>query len=499
MRLLPIGMSVTMVRMMHAVGAGEASRHKCLVYDGDLSEQLPVVVPLLLDGLRDNWRCLYLGSPEAVRMVESALEQRGIDVGRETERGALVFSSDRSHLENGKFEPSAMIDGLRASVDDALHGGFQGLCATGDMRWELGDDSNFDRLVEYEARLDQMIRELPLRGICQYHRALVPTRAIADALVTHRSTFVGVRLNNDNLFYVPPEFLLATDHDTRARHGEWMYQQIARVLDAERARDQALSAAQQSEAEQRRLAEQLAVLNRELEERVAERTAELRIANKNLEAFSYSVAHDLRAPLRAIRSFSAIIESEAGDSLDADNRRHLQRVTSAAEHMSLLIDGLLDLSRVGREDLARTSVDLGALARGIVDELRAREPARHVEIAIAGPLVVNADARLMRALFENLLSNAWKFTAQAESPRIEIGSQASGGGREIFVRDNGVGFESKFAETVFEPFRRLHGAAFQGTGIGLATVQRIIERHRGRIRAEAIVGGGATFYFTLPD
>src|SRR5579859_3008652 len=141
--------------------SAESSRHKCLIYDGDASEQLPVVVPLLIDGLQDRWRCLYLGSPEAVHMVDAALGDRGVDTEREAKRGALVFSSDRSHLAGGRFDPQAMVDGLCASIDDAVRDGFEGLCATGDMRWELGTDGNFGRLLEYEARLERVFREKP--------------------------------------------------------------------------------------------------------------------------------------------------------------------------------------------------------------------------------------------------------------------------------------------------------------------------------------------------
>src|SRR5688572_31611054 len=175
---------------IHVQGA-EVSRHKCLIYDGDPSEQLPVVVPLLMNGLNENWRCLYLGSPEAVEMVDSALSTKGVDTKREKDRNALVLSSDRSHLVDGRFDPGSMVDGLCSSIDDALRDGFHGLCATGDMRWELGADENFDRLLEYEARLEQVFREKPLRGICQYHRGLVPAQAVQDALVTHRTAYVG--------------------------------------------------------------------------------------------------------------------------------------------------------------------------------------------------------------------------------------------------------------------------------------------------------------------
>ena len=462
------------------LGSG-VSRHKCLVYDGDPAEQLPVVVPLLVEGLRDNWRCLYLGSPDAVRMVGTALDARGVEVERECDRGALSLSSDRGHLVGGRFDPIAMVDGLCTGIDDAVRAGFAGLCATGDMRWELGEDHNFDRLLEYEARLERVFRDKPLRGICQYHRDILPPRAIRDALVTHSAAYIGGALNSENLFYIPPELLLDGD---AVRHGEWMCQQIVRVLDAERARDRALA--------------ELADLNRALEQRVVERTEELAVANRHLEAFSYSVAHDLRAPLRAIRAFAGMLE-ELGPVLDTANRDHLRRVVGATEQMGDRIDALLELSRISRVELARVPVDLGRVAASAVDELRARDPARAVDVAIAPDLHADADARLVRALVDNLLANAWKFTATRARARIDIGVHRDGAVPVFFVRDDGVGFDPTYADRLFAPFQRLHGREFPGTGVGLATVQRIVERHRGRIWAESVVDEGATFFFTLAD
>src|SRR5262245_11867545 len=243
----------------------EVSRHKCLIYDGETAEQLPVVVPLLMDGLRDNYRCLYLGPPEMIRMVERALSGRGVDVPRETARGALLMSADRSHLEGGSFDPAAMIAGLSGMIDSAVADGFAGLCATGDMRWELGTDRNFERVAEYEAVLEELFQHKPLRGICQYHRDTVPSYAVRDALRSHRSVHLGDQLNRQNLFYLPPEVLKAQRHEEDQGAAEWMCQQIIRVMKAEQARDQALAA--------------LAHANRDLERRVAERTAELTAAN----------------------------------------------------------------------------------------------------------------------------------------------------------------------------------------------------------------------------
>jgi signal transduction histidine kinase len=462
--------------MRVSIEDSEVSRHKCLIYDGDPSEQLPVVVPLLLDGLRDNWRCLYLGSPEMVRMVETALSAAGVDTADQAKRSALVLSSDRSHLVDGRFDPDAMVDGLSSSIDQALRAGFRGLCATGDMRWELGADENFDRLLEYEARLEQVFREKPLRGICQYHRGLVPAQAVQDALITHRATYLGDVFNHDNLFYVPPEVLLES---REAKRGEWMCRQILRVLDAERARDEVL---------------------RDLERRVAERTAELAVANRHLQSFSYSVAHDLRAPLRAIVGFGTAIAEDCGKQLDAGGRDNLRRVLDSAERMGELIEGMLVLGRAVEADMRRVPVDLGALAKEVARDLRAAEPERTVELVVSDGLRVVGDPALLRAVLANLLGNAWKFTSKRPTARVEVGKTPGEGDRPVFfVRDNGVGFDMANAKNLFGVFRRLHTEQeFAGSGVGLATVERIISRHGGRIWADARPGEGATFSFTVP-
>jgi two-component system NtrC family sensor kinase len=240
---------------------------------------------------------------------------------------------------------------------------------------------------------------------------------------------------------------------------------------------------------------ELATANRDL----ADSNRELAIANRELEAFSYSVSHDLRGPLRSIDAFTRALDEDAGDRLDDTSRSHLRRVLAATGQMSDLIDALLALSRISRAQLMRSDVDLSAAASEVIDELRRREPERGVDAVVACDLRGHADPKLMRALFDNLLGNAWKFTSRRDRARVEVGTVAGGGERIYFVRDNGAGFDMAHAEQLFAPFHRLHSdAEFTGTGIGLATVHRIIERHGGRIWAESTVGEGATFYFTLP-
>jgi light-regulated signal transduction histidine kinase (bacteriophytochrome) len=225
---------------------------------------------------------------------------------------------------------------------------------------------------------------------------------------------------------------------------------------------------------------------------------EVEAANRELEAFSYSVSHDLRAPLRAIRSFAQMLDEDVGATLDDASRDHLRRVIAATGRMTDLVEALLDLSRIGRVDIARSRVDLGAVAAAVIDEHRTREPARVVDVAIERDLVVEADPRLMRVMFDNLIGNAWKFTAGRERAHVVVGARRIGAERAFFVQDDGAGFDVAKAANLFVPFQRMHGAEFAGTGIGLATVRRIVERHRGRIWAESTVGAGTTMLFTLP-
>jgi signal transduction histidine kinase len=238
----------------------------------------------------------------------------------------------------------------------------------------------------------------------------------------------------------------------------------------------------------------------DLEQRVRDRTAELEIVNRELEAFSYSVAHDLRAPLRSISGFSHALLEDWGSRLDDSGRKHLARLSEAARQMGHLIDDLLELSRVSRADVRRAPVDLSRLAHVVLARLMEAEPGRPVDIAVAPGLVAEADPRLVEVVLTNLCSNAWKFTSKRhQGALIEIGAEPGDNPAPVyFVRDNGAGFDPALAARLFGAFQRLHAAReFEGTGIGLATVDRIIRRHGGRIWAEGDVDRGATFYFTL--
>jgi signal transduction histidine kinase len=255
-------------------------------------------------------------------------------------------------------------------------------------------------------------------------------------------------------------------------------------------------------------------LNRELEERVAERTAQLEAVNKELEAFSYSVSHDLRAPLRIIDGFSRAIEEEQAARLDDTGKDYFRRVREAADRMGKLIEALLGLSRQMRGDINRVAVDMSGMARAAAEELSKTQPGRRTDFVIAEGITTAGDPVMLRVVIENLLGNAWKFTSRCDSARIEYGvvdcglrnsefgikaqEQCEQGETVYFIRDNGAGFDMAYADKLFTAFQRLHPASeYPGIGIGLATVQRIIRRHGGRIWAEGEVGKGAVFYFTL--
>ncbi len=269
---------------------------------------------------------------------------------------------------------------------------------------------------------------------------------------------------------------------------------ILRVMEVNRD----VTARKAAEDEVRQGADEIRELNADLERQVRQRTVHLQRANKNLAAFSYSIAHDLRTPLRAMSGYAEVLAEEYGGPLGDTGLGYTRRIQAASEHMATLIDNLLHLSRVSQAEMNLQDVNLSAEVTALCDQLRARDPGRDVQVTVEAGIWVTADRNLMGIVLENLLQNAWKFTARRDGATIEFGTTTVNGNLCCYVRDNGVGFDFAYADKLFQPFQRLHEAdGFAGTGVGLATVQRIIERHGGRTWAEGSVGRGATFYFTL--
>jgi light-regulated signal transduction histidine kinase (bacteriophytochrome) len=238
--------------------------------------------------------------------------------------------------------------------------------------------------------------------------------------------------------------------------------------------------------------------NEDLERRVAERTAQLAMANRELEAFSYSLSHDLRAPLRAVEGFSTALLEDLEQGHTGELRDHAQRIQGAAQRMRRLVGDLLRLSQLGTVDLKREVIDMGQIAREIADQLRSSAPSRRVEIHIADGMQVRADARLIQVAMQNLMDNAWKYTSTRDPARIEVFQEDHPEGRVTVVRDNGVGFDPRYADRLFMPFARLHKETeFEGAGIGLATVHRVAMAHGGRVWATGEPGAGASFFMMV--
>lgn len=460
-------MNPSIQKMLPDISHGD---HCCLLFSS-LEEQIDVSVPFLAIGLERNERSLFVGEAQSVERIRDGLKAAGIAVDAEIQKGRLVLSSERDYLDGDHFNPDKMLSFLQQTYESTIGEGFTALRATGDVAWEIGPSKDFRDIVYYETLLDVFFLGKRMVGMCQYPRQKCPPETLTGILSTHKVAAIDSDLCS-NFHYVPAELLLEKDmHVRQEKRFEWMTSQLLRA---------------------RRAEEEVLRLNAELEQRVAVRTAELQAAYGDMESFSYSISHDLRAPLRAIEGFSGALVEDYESRLDEEGRLYVTKIQAGARRMELLIDDLLRLSKLTRSELSTSRVDMTALARSAVDDAHAGFVAIHDLPPALG------DSSLLRQVFVNLISNAVKFTRHQAMPLVEVSARVDGDEIAYFVKDNGVGFDMAYAGKLFRVFQRLHRQEdFEGTGVGLAIVHRVIQKHGGRVWAEGRVGKGASFFFAL--
>ncbi|HET7566465.1 MAG TPA: MEDS domain-containing protein [Gaiellaceae bacterium] len=407
---------------------------------------LDVLVPYFAAGLAAGEASAWVTAPPLdPEAAAAALSPRVPDLDEHLASGAMsIVPYTEVYVPDGVFNAGNVLAGWVRRLEDALAAGFSGLRVSGDTFWlppEL-----WNEFSGYECQIEAAIEGRPLIVLCTYSLPRCDGRQVLDVVRTHQYALVK-------------------------NEGRW--QQI-------------------ESSDRKRAIAEVERLNAEL----TLRGAELASANEELRTFAYTASHDLRAPLRAISGFAAALEEDAGAAVDGRLHPHVERIVAAAARMDELLDGLLQLSRVLDRPLETEPVDLAAVARSLLVDLERRDPARRVEATVPTSLLADGDPSLVRDLLQNLLENAWKYTAAEPVARIELGAVEDGGETVFFVRDNGVGFDPRRAPELFRPFVRLH-AGYPGSGIGLATVSRIAARHGGRVWADGAVDEGATVWFTL--
>ncbi len=479
-----------------------ASRPVAILVDGVLPgiDGATVIRRLRLDSALRRTPCLLLTASEG-----AGAELRALDAGadafvRKEEELAVILARLASLLRassaaSERQTPSLLAPKRILAVDDSLtyleevssvlrNEGYDVVSArSGEEALELLSVQPVDCIL-----LDLMMPGLSGQDTCRRIKEAPAIRDIPLILLTALE-------NRDAM--VDGLATGADDYISKSSDFEVLKARVAAQLRRRQFEDETRQ--MRSELFQKELDATEAKAAREIAESRATLVAELERKNKELEAFSYSVSHDLRAPLRSIDGFSRLLIEDHSAALDDQGRDYLERVLGAARRMGELIDDLLELSRVGRADLVRAPVDLSALAESVLGELARKEPDRRVQVSVGRTPHAAADVRLMRIVLENLLGNAWKFTGNATTARIMFGGDDAQGLIRYSVADNGAGFKMEYATKLFQPFQRLHSASeFPGTGVGLATVYRIIDRHGGRVWAESVESKGTTFFFTLP-
>src|SRR4029079_15834935 len=471
--------------------------HFCSIYESP-EEHYAVAIPFIRIGLDRGEKCIYIADDGTVGEVRRAMESEGIDVERATASKALVLATkEQAYLRHGSFNPDWMFTFWKEATESAMSEGFSALRATGETEWVVRGARGLERWMEYESRLTHAVSENNCSALCQYNRRLFPAELILDVIRTHPVVVYRGTVCR-NMYYVPADEFLGTNEAER---------EVERLLTNIQEREDVENALRDQLTERKLGEEALRRSRDEVDMKVKQRTGELgkinddlQSVNKELETFAYSVSHDLRAPLRHIAGFTELLLKDAEPVLDDKSRRHITRILQSTSRMDSLVDDLLAFSRIGRAEPQKTTFNLEQLVKDAIREIAPDTQGRKIIWRIGTLPICYGDPSLLQLVFSNLVSNAVKFTRTRPQAEIEIGSlNHTADEPVVFIKDNGVCFDMKYKDKLFGVFHRLHSQeAFEGTGIGLATVQRIVDRHGGRVWAEALVNNGATFYVGLP-
>ena len=436
------------------------------------AERMAALGPFIREGFKRNEACALITDEENMPEVSSNLESQGIRVAEEQQRGSLFLLNYRqSYLRGGRFDPEGMLRYLDDTVRKQVERGHAGFRVTGEMSWALGTKPDCDRLLEYETLLNKYLPGSQVVGICQYDRTRVSPRVIYDVLRTHPIAIVGDRFCS-NQFFEPPEVILR--QGGLAHRVNWMLMQLKRSHDAE---------------------QKLRQWNQALEHNVKARTASLKESKDQMEAFAYSVSHDLRAPLRAMLGYSQILRDDYSSKLDGEALNYLKRIGASARRMDQLIVDLLEYSRVAQIELLIGRVPLEGPVRRAMAQLSDADADIHVDASLPP---VRGVSTLLEQIFRNLLSNAIKFVPPGVRPRIHIEAEPLVGRVRVWIRDNGIGIPEECIPNLFKLFSRVGAGGFPGTGAGLAIVRRALERMGGNIGVESTPGVGSNFWIELP-
>lgn len=435
------------------IAALKLGDHACMIYDSP-EEQVAAAVPFVREGVARNEACIYVVDELPVATLRSALDQV-VDVDAESAKGRLRLVS-RQDLPPppGPFDPGRMAAYFDQAVSDSLRAGFAGLRIAGPVTWAMGAGCACEGLAGYEARIAPCFASGRLLAICHYNRQRLPAHTVHGALRTHPVAIIGDQVCS-NLFYEPPELVLGGDGE--AVRVAWMMEQLHHARQAE-----------------------MALLQ----------------MNTELERYAYVASHDLQEPLRMIRLYLELLERNEGERMAENSRGHLRRVVHASERMSALIHGILDYSRADQAEKV-VEIDGGDLMRVVLGELDRAIIEVQADVVVGDLPRLRCEPTMLSNVLCNIIGNALKF--RRGNPRIEVTCVSSEGEHVLAVRDNGIGIAAKDVPQLFRIFKRLHTAhAYPGSGIGLASCKRIVERHGGRLWIESQPGQGSTFYIALP-